>query len=171
MRSTLYLILLVLLGALPSFAPVAAAAAVSPLAQAEQTLVKASADKIDISDQKELLENALALLQSVPGGKGDQGHLDKAMKYTQLAITDIDNNEEADTLKQDISGILDEVRTTIKLVASAVPTPPEDDTPVATSAPDNPKPPKPKPAKHHVHTSDDDSSPGNPSDFGTTTPQ
>ena len=107
-RPSLILILLVLLGAFPSFAPLLAGH--PRLQQAENDLVKATTDGISTDDQQKLLQDDAALLQAVLDANQDQDHLSAAVKYTNTAVMDLNLNESPDTVKEDITKALGELR-------------------------------------------------------------
>lgn len=84
------------------------------LDEAQDDLVKASADLISAADQEALLNSALELIDAVPGSaKLYHGHKGTAATDIHKALADLKNNETPDKINQDISAALQEVRTSI----------------------------------------------------------
>jgi hypothetical protein len=72
---------------------------------------------ISDTDQEELLNSALKLLDEVPGGaKIYRGHKNNAEKDIERALADLKNNASAEKINQDISSTMREVQTSIALL-------------------------------------------------------
>jgi len=108
------LILFLLAGLLPWATPLLAAH--TRLHQAEKDLIDASADGINSADQQKLVETASTLLKAVFSSNQDQDHLAAAVRDTGTALSDLDNNENSDTIKKDISQALEEIRAELTIL-------------------------------------------------------